>query len=300
MTITTQLSELAALIDRYCSGEGIHDTAITSLQVIKSSSTNMRVPEVYAPSLCIIVQGSKQVMLGEEVLQYSPSQYLAASVDLPIVGQVITASKAQPYLCVKVDIDSHLLTELVADGVLAGAAAETTHGETTRGLFVGALDMALGDAVLRLVRLLESPSDIRILAPTFLREIHYRMLQSQHGATIAQMAMPDSYMHRVATAIRAMRADLARPIRVNELAEQVSMSASSFHHHFRLVTAMSPLQYLKCLRLTQARKIMLTERCDAATTAYRVGYESPSQFSREYSRMFGAPPMRDVQALRGR
>jgi len=295
MSIATHLSELTALIDRYCNADGIQDTAIASVQVIRASSTDLRVPDVYVPCLCVVVQGSKQVMLGEEVLRYAPSQYLAASVDLPIVGQVITATAEHPYLCVKVDIDSHLLSDLIADGALSRAVAS----EAMRGLFVGKLDDALADAVLRLVRLLDSPADIRILAPTILREIHYRLLQSEHGTTIAQMAITDSHMQRVATAIRCMRADIARPVRIDELAAQASMSPSSFHHHFRSVTAMSPLQYLKCLRLTQARYIMLTEHCDAASTAYRVGYESASQFSREYSRMFGAPPIRDVRVLRG-
>lgn len=295
MSDTDRLSELAGLIDRYSRGDGIHDTPIAGLQCVKASISGMRVPDVYVPCLCVVVQGSKQVLLEEEIHHYSPSQYLAVSVDLPIVGQVTLASHQRPYLCVKVDIDSRMLSDLIAQTGSARAA----ESETSRGLFVGRLGDALADAVLRLVRLLDTPADIHMLAPAILREIHYRLLQSEHGAAIAQMAIPGSNMQKVAGVIQRMRSDLAQPIRIDELAAMASMSPSSFHHHFRQVTAMSPLQYQKRLRLTQARQIMLAENADAASTAYRVGYESASQFSREYSRMFGAPPIRDIQALRG-
>lgn len=295
MTNLDSLAELAGLIDRYSSGDGIHDTAIAGLQSIKASAVGSRVPDVYTACLCVVVQGTKQVFLEEEIYHYEPSQYLAASVDLPIVGQVTKATPTQPYLCVKVDVDARLLSDLIEQ---VGAPA-ASGSETPRGLFVGGLDDGLADAVLRLMRLLDTPKDIPILAPMMLREVHYRMLQCEHGATFAQLAIPGSNMQRVAGVIQRMRADPSQSIRIEELAAQARMSPSSLHHHFKQVTAMSPLQYHKRLRLTQARQIMLAENTDAATTAYRVGYESASQFSREYSRMFGAPPVRDVQALRG-
>lgn len=288
------LSELEGLIDRYSNGDGIHDTAIAGLQCIRASAAGMRVPDVYVPCLCVVVQGSKQVLLEEEIYHYRPSQYLAVSVDLPIVSQITQASSTQPYLCIKVDIDARMLSELIAQ---TGHPSPTA-SKTARGLFVGKLDDKLAEAVLRLARLLDTPADIRMLAPLLLREVHYRILQSEHSATFAQLAIPGSNMQKMARVIERMKADLAQPLRIAELAALARMSASSFHHHFRQVTAMSPLQYQKRLRLTQARQIMLAENIDAATTAYRVGYESASQFSREYSRMFGAPPMRDVQGLR--
>jgi transcriptional regulator GlxA family with amidase domain len=167
-----------------------------------------------------------------------------------------------------------------------------------RGLFVGNMDAATLDAVLRLARLLDAPADIAALAPLIVREIHYRMLSGVHGQAIVQMAINGSNMQKIAEVIRVMKANLALPLRVENLAERAHMSPSSFHHHFKAITAMSPLQYHKHLRLTEARQIMLAEHADAASTAYRVGYESASQFSREYARMFGAPPLRDIEALR--
>lgn len=294
MAMKERLAELASLIDRFSSGDGMHNTAIPGLQCIRASTIGMGLPDVYTACLCLIVQGRKQVLLEDEVYPYEPSQYLAASVDLPIVGHVTQASKATPYLGLKLDIDSHMLSELIAQMSTPPAGSDST-----RAIFVGRLEDTLADAVLRLVRLLDTPADIPMLAPLLLREVHYRMLQSQHGATFAQLAIPGSHLQKVAKVIQQIRAAVAQPIRVEELAAQASMSPSSFHHHFKQVTAMSPLQYQKRLRLTQARQMMLSENTDAATTAYRVGYESASQFSREYSRMFGAPPIRDIQTLRG-
>lgn len=293
MTANERLAELARLIDRYSNGDGMHDTAIPGLQCIKASAVGTGVPDVFVACLCVIVQGRKQVLLEDEIYRYEPSQYLAASVDLPIVGQVTEASAEQPYLCIKVDIDSRMLSELISQTGNPPAATASP-----RGVFVGKLEAGLADAVLRLARLLDTPADIRTLAPIYLREVHYRMLQSEHGATFAQLAIPGSNVQKVANVIQRLRSAIAEPIRIEDLAAHASMSPSSLHHHFKQVTAMSPLQYQKRLRLTQARQIMLAESTDAATTAYRVGYESASQFSREYSRMFGAPPIRDVQALR--
>lgn len=288
------LSQLAALVDKYSNGDGIHATTISGLQCLKASSLSMKIPTVYTPSLCVIVQGSKQVLLEDEIYHYAPSRYLAVSVDLPVLSQVTEASEAHPYLCLKIDIDAHILGELFSQESLDPVAGS----DTQRGLFVGNLDTALLDAVLRLARLLDSPQDIRMLAPMIQREIHYRLLHGAHASAIAQMAVAGSNMHRIGQAIARMKTDLAVPIRIDELADLSRMSASSFHHHFKAVTAMSPLQYHKRLRLTQARQIMLVENVDAASTAYRVGYESATQFSREYARMFGAPPGRDIRALR--
>ncbi len=189
------------------------------------------------------------------------------------------------------------MSELISQ---SGDHSGWSQNETARGLFVGQLDEDMMDAICRLAQLLDTPKDIRALAPVRLREFHYRMLSGTHGATIAQIAIAGSNTQKISQVIRLMKSDLTRAMSVEALASKVHMSPSSFHQHFKAVTAMSPLQYLKRLRLTEARQIMLSEAMDAASTAYRVGYESPSQFNREYARMFGAPPMRDIAGLRSR
>ncbi len=286
--------ELAALTFKYSEGDGIHATAVPGLSCIRLCAPNMKLPAVYQPSICVILQGAKQVLLEEEIYRYAPPDFLAVSVDLPLVGQVTEASADRPYLCLQIEIDPRQIGELIAQ--MDDAAR--LRGETTRGLFIGKLDGATQEAVLRLARLLETPRDIRLLAPMMLRELHYRLLSSEYGPAIAQMAIPSTNTHRIGQAIRRIKANLASPVRVEELAAVASMSPSSFHQHFKAVTAMSPLQYQKRLRLMEARHILLAGNTDAASTAYRVGYESVSQFSREYARMFGAPPMRDIEGIR--
>ncbi len=283
--------ELAALIEKYASGEGISRTAVGGMKTIRLSEINMQLPGVYDPSLCVIVQGKKQVLLKDEIYHYAPSEYLVVSVDLPVIGQVTQASANRPYLCLQIDIDPRLVSELMLQAHQASA-------ETGRGIFVGDVDEPLADAVLRLARLLESPHDIPMLAPLISREIHYRLLTGEYGPQIAQIATAGSNMQRISSAIRKIKKDFDKPMVVEEMADMVGMSVSSFHFHFKEVTAMSPLQYQKRLRLTEARRIMLADALDAAATAYRVGYESPSQFSREYARLFGNPPVRDIESIR--
>ena len=291
---TSRQRELGALIGKYSSGEGIHATAVEAVHCIRLSAPDTQLPTVYRPSICVIVQGAKQVLLGEEIYRYAPPQFLAASVDLPLVGQVIEASHDLPYLCLAIDIDARLIADLVAPaGVGIGS-----RGETSRGVFVGEVDGGMQETVLRLARLLETPRDIPVLAPLMLREFHFRLLSSPYGATIAQMAITGSHTHRIGQVIHRLKTQLAEPIRVEELASMANMSRSSFHQQFKAVTAMSPVQYQKRLRLTEARHLLLAESVDAASAAYRVGYQSVSQFSREYARMFGAPPIRDVGSLR--
>jgi AraC-like DNA-binding protein len=292
--VSKSLGELAALVSRHAPTDGIHETPIPGLYCLRMSDPSAPMPAVYNPSLCVVVQGSKQVLLEDEIYHYRPTHYLAVSVDLPVLGQVLNASRAEPYLCVKIDLDPHALTEILAQT----GNAPRPDTATPRGLFVGTMDDALSSAVLRLARLLDARHDIPVLAPLVVREIHYRLLNGEHGHVIAEMAAAGSNLQKIAQTIRAMKSDLARQVSVEELAALGHMSVSSFHHHFKAVTAMSPLQYQKRLRLTHARQILLSENTDAASTAYRVGYESPSQFSREYARMFGAPPIRDVEGLR--
>jgi AraC-like DNA-binding protein len=289
------MEELRRLTSRHSNGDGMHRTAISGLTCIRLSEPHMQLPSVYQPSVCVIVQGTKQVLLEDEVYRYAPPQFLGVSVDLPLTGQVTEASAEKPYLCLAVEIDSRQIADLIAQ---SGDAAWSRR-ETSRGLFVGEMDDAMLECTLRLTRLLESPRDIPVLAPLAMREFHYRLLQSPYGPTIAQMAIAGSNTHKIAQIIRRIKTQLATPIHVEELASMANMSPSSFHHHFKAVTAMSPVQYQKRLRLTEARQILLAENADAASAAYRVGYQSVSQFSREYSRMFGAPPKRDIQGFRG-
>ncbi len=290
-----KMKELAALTAKLSSGDGIHSTAVSGLQCIRLSEPHLQLPHVYQPSICVIVQGAKQVLLEEEIYRYAPPQFLAVSVDLPLLGQVTEASAAKPYLCLAIDIDARQFADLIAQ---SGDAA-WSRAETSRGLFVGELDAAMQDAVLRLARLVETPRDIPVLAPLAMREFHYRLLTGPYGPAIAQMAIAGSNTHKIGQIIRRIRTQLASPIRVDELASMANMSPSSFHQHFKAVTAMSPVQYQKKLRLTEARQLLLARGADAASAAYRVGYQSVSQFSREYARMFGAPPMRDIAGIRG-
>jgi AraC-like DNA-binding protein len=286
--------ELASIVDIYAPHDGSHETSIPGVNCLKFSVSNTKIPDIYSPSLCVIVQGRKQVMLENDIYQYSPSEFLAVSVDLPLIGEVIEATPDKPYLCLQIMIDRHQMSDLIAqtgNTILAD-------GPTGRGIFVGKVNIVTRDAVLRLARLLETPKDIPILAPMILREIHYRMLNGEYGPSIAQMAIPGSHVQKIAHVIRHIRTDIAQPLRIKDLADSVEMSVSSFHYHFKAVTAMSPLQYCKRLRLTEARQIMLSEAADASSTAYRVGYESPSQFSREYARMFGSPPIRDIESVK--
>lgn len=287
--------ELASLTEKYSKGEGVHTTAVDGLFCIRLSAPNMTLPSVYQPSICVILQGAKQVLLEEEIYRYEPPQFLAVSVDLPLLGQVVEASADRPYLCLQIEIDPRQIGELIAQSGDSGGS----RADTSRGLFVGTLDGPTQEAVLRLARLLETPRDIPVLASMMMRELHYRLLTGDYGPLIAQMAIAGSNNRKIGQVIRQIKTHLASPIRVEELAAMANMSPSSFHQHFKAVTAMSPLQYQKRLRLTEARHILLAENADAASTAYRVGYQSVSQFSREYARMFGAPPIRDVEGIRG-
>lgn len=287
-----RLAELAALITHCSSEDGLHPTVIPGVLGIRLSAPHLQLPAVYRPSICVIVQGAKQVLLEQEVYRYAPSQFLAVSVDLPLVGQVLEATAAKPYLCLAIDLDGGQIADLLTHTPLPATPA------AARGLFVGDLDEATLDSVLRLARLLRCPREVPVLAPLLLRELHYRILAGPAGAAIAQRVMAGSATCRIGQAIHRIKSRLAEPMRVTELAAQVHLSRSAFHEQFKAVTAMSPLQFQKRLRLTEARQILLSEQADAASTAYRVGYQSVSQFSREYARLFGAPPKRDVAGLR--
>ena len=288
-----QLEQLSSLIDKFSNEEGFHKTSIPGVNCIRMSEANVRLPSAYMPCMCVVLRGKKQVYLEADTFQYQPSQFLVVSVDLPVIGEVTEASPEQPYLCFQIELDASEIAELLTQ-VATPAPKETSN---RRGIFVGELDHALYDCLLRMAQLLQTPQDIPTLAPMIKREIYYRLLNSTYGDDIVPFFRHGSQMQRIAVAIRELKANFDKPIHIESLANRVGMSISSFHAHFKSVTAMSPLQFQKYLRLMEARQIMLEERRDAASTAYRVGYESPSQFNREYARLFGNPPGRDIRRL---
>jgi AraC-like DNA-binding protein len=290
---TSELAKLASAIERQTVTDGAHDTAVPALKLSRISAPSELVSLVYEPCLCVVAHGSKEVLLADEAYCLNPAQSLLVSVDLPVAARVVEASPERPYLAVRISLDPVVVGELLADGMTAEPL-----GSPARGLAVTSVEPPLLDAVTRLVVLLESPQDIVPLAPLVLREITYRLLTGSQGSRLRQIASAGAPAQRIAKAIRWLKDHFADPLRIESLAKHVKMSPSAFHLHFKGVTAMSPLQYQKQLRLQEARRLMLGEALDAAEAAFRVGYESPSQFSREYRRMFGAPPRQDVAALK--
>jgi len=289
-----QRSELLQIIGKHAPEDGTSVTPVPGLRLIRASRTSEPVYSVYEPSLCIVAQGSKMVILGQEVYQYDPSSYLTASVHLPITGQVMEASQETPYLSLQILFDMSQILEVIqasGDAIRAG-------NETSRGLKVSRLNDTLLNAVLRLAKLVDTPQDIPVLAPYAMREIIYRVLQNENNASLKQIAVIGSHEQRIAGVVEKLNRDFAQPLRVEELAAEARMSTSSLYDHFKEVTGMSPIQFQKQIRLQEARRLLFSESIDAAEAAFQVGYESPSHFSREYARMFGLPPVRDVRRLR--
>jgi AraC-like DNA-binding protein len=283
---------LATLIARHAPGDGMYDLPIPGVGLIRSGLPTEPIHVLHQPAVCIIAQGAKVVMLGEEVYRYDPATHLVISVDLPLVGHVVEASPERPYLCLRLDLDPGLLSALV----LEHSAPPT--GEVARGLHLSPTTPELVDAAVRLLRLLDRPQDIAPLAPLIRREVHYRLLTGDQGAAVRHIAAAESKLAQVSRAIAWIKANFDRPFSADAVAREAGMSSSAFHQHFKAVTAMSPLQYQKQLRLQEARRLMVGEARDAQAAAFEVGYESPSQFTREYARLFGAPPARDAARLR--
>jgi AraC-like DNA-binding protein len=246
------------------------------------------------PAFCVIAQGSKEVFLGDDRYQYDPAHYLLATVELAVVSQVLEASKEWPYLSLRLDLDPTLVGSVIVE---AGQPSPRSQGNV-KAIAVSPLDAGLLDAVVRLVRLLDSPGDARVLLPLVTREIVYRLLMGEQSSRLRHIAVEGGYTDRIARAVERLRNDFDRPLRIDSIARELNMSVSGLHHQFKAVTAMSPLQFQKRLRLQEARRLLLGEHLDAASAAYRVGYDDPSHFNREYKRLFGAPPMRDVERLR--
>jgi AraC-like DNA-binding protein len=267
---------------------------LQGLHLSRSSLPLKPLHSVLKPSLCVIAQGSKEVLLGDSRYRYDPSQYLLATVELPRVSQVLSASKERPYLSLRLELAPTLVSEVMVE---AGHASPRDPAEV-RAIAVSPLDGNLLDAFVRLTRLLDSPAEARVLLPLITREIIYRLLMGEQGGRLLHLAIQGGYTSHIARAVARLRQDFDRPLRIEQIARELGMSVSGLHHHFKAVTAMSPLQFQKRLRLQEARRLMLGEDLDAASAAYRVGYHDASHFNREYKSLFGVPPMRDVQRLR--
>jgi AraC-like DNA-binding protein len=246
------------------------------------------------PAFCVIAQGSKVMLVGDQRLRYDPAHYLLATAEIPVTGEIIDASPERPYLSLRLTFDPTLVGSVMVE---ARHPAPRSHA-AVRALAVSPLDASLLDDVVRLVRLLDTPADARFLAPLITREIIYRLLMGAQGDRLRQIAVLGGATQRIAEAIERIRHDFNQPLRIEELAQAVGMSVSGFHYHFKAVTAMSPGQFQKQLRLQEARRLLLGEHLDAASAGSRVGYDDASYFTREYKRLFGAPPMRDVARVR--
>jgi len=270
------------------------ETVIEGLTLYQREEPTEPISIMYEPRVCVIAQGAKRVMLGDERYVYDAHHYLITSVDIPMFVQIIEASPERPCLGLVMNLDQREISQLMVDSNLPPPHPQ----KSSRGIATGEVTLPLLAAFQRLIDLLEEPKDIPILAPIIKREILYRLLVGDRGARLRQMASAGSQSHQIARAIDWLKGHYTQPLRIDDLATQVNMSTSTFHHHFRALTAMSPLQYQKWLRLSEARRLMLAERMDATSAAFEVGYESPSQFSREYSRLFGDSPLRDITNLR--
>jgi AraC-like DNA-binding protein len=265
------------------------------LRVLRRSSPTPKDHGVSSPALCVIAQGSKEVLLGDECYRYDANHYLITAAALPTASRVTEASEERPYLGVVLGLDPALVGSVMVE---AGQPA-LREPAAVRAFDVSPLDAGLLDAVVRLLRLLDTPADeASFLRPLITREIVFRLLKGEQGNQLRQIAVLGGHSHRIARALERLRLDFDRPLRIEDIAREVGMSVSGFHHHFRAVTAMSPLQFQKQLRLREARHLMLSEDLDAASAGHRVGYSDASHFTREYKRLFGAPPMRDVERLR--
>ena len=290
---STLCEPLAQVIDRWTQGISDVSTPVPGLTLFRRERVLPPDYCIIPPSIVVVVQGEKQMLVGDGAFSYDASRYLITSLDLPASSVVVQASPDEPCLGLAVSLDLRTIAELIAHGSVPLPRERAASGS----IGIGALTPAILKPIGRLLELLDEPAAISTLAPIFLRELHYRLLTSDQAGLLRQIASVDGQAFKIARSIDWIKLNYAAPLRIEDLAASVQMSAPNFHHHFRQLTAMSPLQYQKLLRLNEAKRLMINERLDAASAAFKVGYESPSQFSREYSRHFGAPPGRDIATL---
>lgn len=259
-----------------------------------SRPTEEQVYAMFKPSFCVIAQGSKEVLLGEEAFRYDPGHYLISTVVLPVVSQVVEASEEKPYLGFQLYLDPALVASVMME---SGIETKKT-GASIKAMNVSPIENELLEAALKLMRLLDTPDEMKFLAPLIIREIVYRLLKGEEGARLSHLLVSEGDTRRITRAVNHLREHMEEPLVIENLARDLGMSASSFHYHFKNVTAMSPVQFQKQIRLQEARRLMLGEDLDVASASFRVGYEDPSYFSREYKKFFGTPPQRDIARLR--
>ncbi|WP_460596484.1 AraC family transcriptional regulator [Geomonas sp. Red276] len=288
------IKALGESIARWTEQGELHSTAVPGLALFRRVAPTEPTSGMYEPSVCLVAQGAKRVQLGDDSFVYDANHFLITAVHLPTLVQIIEASPEKPYLGLRLTLDLREISQLMLDSSLPQPRAQ----RSSCGMATGEVTMPLVNAFRRLIDLLDDEVDIPILAPVIQKEIIYRLLVGDQGDRLRQIASTGSQGNQIARAIDWLKGNFTSPLRIDDLATKVNMSTSTFHHHFRTLTAMSPLQYQKMLRLNEARRLMLTERLDATTAAFNVGYESASQFCREYGRLFGAPPLRDINRLR--
>ncbi|HYK05319.1 MAG TPA: AraC family transcriptional regulator [Thermoanaerobaculia bacterium] len=294
-TDQTGIAKLGKLIAVHAPYDGLFELRTPGVYAIRLSRINTELTHgVVRPAMCIVAQGAKSVMIGEDVFEYEASQIAVYSVDVPVAAQVTRASHTEPYLTLKIDLDPQKVAELAAK-VYPHGLPQPREG---RAVWVGDANANIVDAATRLLEVMAQPAEAELLAPLIVDEILIRLLRSPMGSRVAQIGHAESSLQRVAKAVSWLRSNFDQPVDIDDLAALVNMSVSSFHRQFKSVTSMSPLQYQKALRLQEARRLMLTEQLDAGNASRRVGYVSPSQFSREYGRFFGAAPVKDIHRLR--
>ncbi|MCQ9154314.1 AraC family transcriptional regulator [Acidomonas methanolica] len=285
---------LRDMVERHCAGSAVR-TVVPGLMFFREEAPTMPAEVLYDPRFCIIVQGAKQVVLCDRVFNYDARNYMVTAVDLPVTGQVTLATSDEPYLALCLTLDPGQIAELLLDV----QDDELKHGPLCPScMSVSPLTAEILDPVTRLVTLVERPQDIPVLLPLFQRELLFRLLQGPQGYVLRQIATSGSNLSQINRAMHWIRDHYREPFDIGSVARIAGMSPSSFHRHFRSATMMSPLQYRTRLRLQDARRRLMQGRADAAEVAFAVGYESPSQFSRDYRRMFGHPPVRDVSRIR--
>jgi AraC-like DNA-binding protein len=291
--MTTLLNAIRRYAEAHADRVGLAQTPIPGLTTVRATAPSGLVHAISRPLVCLVLQGSKHVTMGTQGFAFVAGDSLLITADVPTVNQITRASVAAPYLSLVLELDLGVITDLAVQ-------MRAVHVADHSPVRVEPTDAEVADAALRLMRLLDRPASVPVLRAQLVRELHYWLLAGRHGAAIRRLGWPDGHAQRVARAVAVLRADFARPLPVERLAAAAGMSPSSFHQHFRTVTSLSPLQFQKQLRLIEARRLMLSEGVAASSAAFAVGYESVPQFTREYCRMFGSPPVRETEAARSR
>lgn len=289
------LDQLLALTERFSLAEGRTSTDVPYLSIVKRSRETECIPGVLTPSFCLILQGGKKLYLGQEVYRYGPGDYLASLIDIPASAQVVGATERSPYIGLRIDFTTQEIASVVME---AGIEAESKERGLSKGAFVGKSDAELLDIFTRLLKLLDKPNEARFLSELLKREMIFHLLSGANGHLFFQKVLFDQRADGVGKAIQWIKENYARSFTVEELAKSCNMSVSGLHHKFKAITTIGPLQYQKQLRLQEARRLMLSGPVGATTAALAVGYESPSQFNREYRRLFGLPPLQDIKTMR--